>query len=208
MTDSFDRTCAELRARGTVTLPGRPSTWTRVLTVLMTVLLVMVAGLVVAGIITLLVVSINGVAVHPVGFAVPLMLAGLGWLLLRAFRSHRAFATAQTLPVTLSPQGFTVRGIGPVPWHDVQPPAHHLVPSQHDSGYERRAAMALSPSGLRNVAALSREQRKLLGPVKRSIFARSDMNYIYVPDAEGLSTDETMQLFRTAHEMFTRGAAV
>ena len=203
MPTTYDQARTAFLATGRVVLQGRASFWPKVLTVLLWVLQVLTVLLAVGTFAGIIVAYANGIFVNPIGFAVPVMggvlVFGVRFVRLR----HADRMKSQKLPVTIARDGFTVRGIGPIPWHDVQPPANRLVPARHDSGFQLRAVLTLTQSGFRNVNALSPQQRRLLGPTNPgAIWSGPRTSHIDVPDVEGLSTAETMQLLAEAHHAY------
>ncbi|GGA74630.1 hypothetical protein GCM10011490_26660 [Pseudoclavibacter endophyticus] len=206
MPSAYEHARRELLSRGAVTLPGAPPGWSTLLHVLIWLLLAMTVVVAIGLPIGLVVAIANGVAVHPIAFAAPLGGVGLVALVIVLLRSHRRFREAQRMAVTFAPQGLTVRGIGPIPWHDVYPPSHQLVPSQYDSGYERRAVMPLTASGLQNVSRLAPAHRKLLGPTSGGLLTGGQRTEsIHVPSAAAMGTEEMMRLCALAHQLYGQG---
>ena len=201
---SLDHALTQLQASGRVSLPGKRSTRTRVLTVLFSILIGLTALITVGMIGFGIYVMSTGVFVNPIGLGAPVM-SGVGcFVLIMVLRKQRRASAAELLNITLEPAGITMRGIGPIPWHEVAPPTFAMVRAQYDSAFERRAVLPLTAVGITNVnRLLPPDTRRALGPRTGGLLtggARTEA--LYVPAADGLSTDDTMHLFATAHQMF------
>lgn len=200
---TLDGALAQLTRTGSVTLRGETSVRARLAGVGITVLQVLTVLAAVASLVFIVAVIARGVAVNPVAFALPLGLAALMFVYPRLRRTQRRVAAAHAAPIVLSPQGFTIRGVGPIPWRDALPPSNQLVPLQHDSGYELRAVMPLTPAGMRGINSLPPETRRLLGPQERRLGGGGPVHHLYVPSSADLSLGEMMQLLGAANRMFT-----
>ena len=198
----------ELRMTGQLRLPGAPALWSSALRVLIMVLIVMVGLLGAGGLVAVIVVmATETVQVTPATIfgviGVYAMLTGLMVLLLMVRRTRGRFRDLERSDVVLEPRGLTLRGVGPIPWHDFGPAAHRMVSAEHDSGYTRRAVMELTHSGQINVnRRLPSHLRSRVSPPIGPIWARYH-RWIYVPGVDGLGQTEVMELINTAHSMFT-----
>lgn len=207
MSSAFERAQHELLTRGAITLPGAPSGWSNVVNVLLYVLLGLAILIAIGLPVGLVVMVANGADVLPGGLLaipgafVPLLLV---WFLRRGFR--RSLNAQRRNPVILAPQGLTVRGIGPIPWHQLNPPTMEMVPAQFDSGYERRAVMMLTRSGMQGVASVPPAQRKVLGPATGGLLTGGQRTTaVYLPSAQGISGSEMMRLCTLAHQLYAQG---
>lgn len=204
---TYDQARTTLLANGTVTLEGRAPLAGRVLSVLVWVLIVLTIGLTLGSVVMIIVAFANGIFVNPIGFGVPLMTVGLVVLVFLFRRRHKSLMDRFRMPVTIARNGILLRGIGPIPWHDVLPPRHQLVTARYDEGKTRRAVMPLTQSGFHNVNALPMSERTMLGASKPSFLRRGPVDHIEMPAIKGLSSSEAMQLIAEAHHVFTnRGA--
>jgi len=202
---SLQAVLAQLGAHGAVTLPGRACDptlrWMR-----------SVAGVrnVAIGVLALgMALMILGGVLRDVGsWALALALGGflafagvvaLGTaLLLRALYGPRLAAEAH--PVTIDRSGTVVRGIGPIPWSDVAPPERTRVRVRNDIGGDC-TVMPLTALGHERVNAQPGWFRVLVGPKP---YLRFSIPYLLLPGVDGLTEDETLELFRAAHWQFAR----
>ncbi|HIV56695.1 MAG TPA: hypothetical protein H9902_01945 [Candidatus Stackebrandtia faecavium] len=198
----------ELRTTGRVRLTGAPALWSNTIQILLTVLIVLVGLLGVGGIVGgIAVIASGAVRVTPatiVGGVGVFAMITVGLVLLLALRRKReTYRGLERTDVVVEPRGLTLRGVGPIPWHDFGPAEHRMVRAEHDSGYTRRAVMALSQSGYVNVnRRLPLHLRSRVCPATGPMWKR-DHRWIYVPGVDGLGQNEVMQLINTAHSMFT-----
>lgn len=107
---------------------------------------------------------------------------------------------AERQPVLIDQQGVTLRGIGPLPWRFLGPPARLHVRVKNDIG-GACTLMPLTPEGHRVVNAQAGPWRALVGPRP---YLRTEIPYLLLPGIEGLSEDEVVQLFQYAHERYAR----
>ena len=194
MATSFDQASAALQATGMVSLPGRRSLVSKVVSVEIWVLVTMTAVLAVGSVVMIIVAYANGIFVNPIGFLAPVMAGGMCLAVWRVRLRHKRYADAEKLPVVFAAHGFSVAGIGLIPWQDVAPIQQH----------ETSTALMLSPSGLHNVNALSTTQRRLLRTVGGNPLNGWKGRSIAAPSVQGMSSAESMSLFATAHRMFWR----
>ncbi|WP_462417767.1 hypothetical protein [Kytococcus sp. Marseille-QA3725] len=148
-----------------------------------------------------------GVALHQHGAwglaalaGVPLVLVGtagvgLTTLVLRGWRSR---VRSEHLPVLLDARGVMLRGIGPIPWSELQPPERRQVPVKHDIG-GRCTVLPLTPQGVLRLAAQPWRVQLRAGPRP---YARLRVECVLLPGFEGLSEDEVLHLFSVAHRQF------
>ncbi|MER7077094.1 hypothetical protein SAMN02982929_03746 [Saccharopolyspora kobensis] len=128
-----------------------------------------------------------------VGFVAAGALAVLG-------SAHRFRLHAETQPVVLDPRGVCLRGIGPVPWSDLEAPEYRRIFTKNDlSGM--CAVMPLSAQGHARVNASHSPRTLLIGPRP---YLRTDVPYLLLPGIDGFTEAETVQLFQTAHAMHAR----
>lgn len=208
MSPSLQRAVHLLRTEGGVTLPGERSTWSRTLQVLVVVLMWLVGLLAVGAVVAPVVVAIAGVDLTGAVFvSVPLvllMLLGLGLWLRSVRRRRRDHAEAELLPVTLDRRGIVLRGVGPIPWSDVEPARRAFVRAEHDTGWVRRAVMPLTAQGFSNLNThLPSDVRDRLGPHRGPAWAKRH-TAVYVPAVQGLAESEVMDLINTARAMSVR----
>lgn len=204
---NIDEAITTLQSSGRVTLAGKPARWSSGTLVLLIVLLVLI-GIVAAGVaVTLTYLIATGFPMFPatifgvVGVSAMIIIGFL--LVLRGIRSQRQHRQTELGDITIESSGLTLRGVGPVPWHDFGIAEHRMVPAERDSGYVRRAVMQLTPSGLVNVnKRLPQELRNRLSPQRGPIWNRRH-ECIYVPAAEGLGQREVMHLINVARDMFS-----
>lgn len=107
---------------------------------------------------------------------------------------------AEHRPVVLDETGISLRGIGPIPWRDVEPPEIRRIWVRHDIG-GRCALMELTPPGHRRVNSPPGPWTAMVGPRP---YLRVDVPYLLLPGIDGFSEDETVELFRVAHQRFSR----
>lgn len=194
MPTTLDQARTALRASGALTLPGRRSPGSKILSVQLWVLIVLTGGLAVGSVVMIIVAYANGIFVNPLGFGVPLMAGGMCLAAWRARLWHKSYADKELLPVVFAPRGFIIAGIGPIPWHDVAPI------QQSESG----ETLMLSQSGLHNVSALTVTQRRLLRTTGGNLLNGWRGRAIAPPSVKDMSRAESMRLFATAHRMFWR----
>ncbi|QZY50850.1 hypothetical protein [Leucobacter tenebrionis] len=102
--------------------------------------------------------------------------------------------------MTIDPHGVTLRGIGPLPWSWLAPPERRRVPVKNDIGGDC-TLMPLTPAGHAAVNAQPGWWKHLVGPKP---YLRVDIPYLLLPGIEGFTEEETLHLFRIAHERFAR----
>ena len=111
---------------------------------------------------------------------------------------HRYRTTAEQRPVVLRPDGIWMRGIGPIGWHEVQPPVYKWILSKNDvTG--KYAVMPLTEAGLNRINSSWSSQSLLVGPVP---YLKFEIPYLLLPGIAGFSEDDTVQLFQAAYAMF------
>ena len=199
----------ELHTTGRLRLPGAPALWSNALRILIMVLIVMVGLLAVGGLVAVIAVAASAtVQITPATIfgvlGVYAMLTAVIVLLVWWKRKRNEFRDLERSNVILEPKGLTLRGVGPIPWIDFGPAEYRMVPAEHNSGYTRRAVMALSGSGYFNVnTRLPVHLRSRVCPPAGPMWNRQH-RWIYVPGVEGLQQSEVMELINTAQAMFTR----
>ncbi|WP_166998120.1 hypothetical protein [Paramicrobacterium fandaimingii] len=204
---TYDQATATLQSTGSVTMTGKPALWSGALRWLFLALIILVLLLAVVvgpiGIIAALVSGVDVTAGTVIGVVVVYaMLAGVMALLVFGYRRQGAYKQIELSEVRLSPQGLTLRGVGPIPWIDFAPAQRMLVPAERSNGYVSRAVMPLSQSGFATVnQGLPPNLRGRVCPATGPIWNHVH-RYIYVPGVEGLSQSEVMQLINKAHWMF------
>lgn len=117
------------------------------------------------------------------------------WALNHAWEGRRL---AEYQPVVLDAAGIRLRGIGPIPWADVAPPERRRVLTKNDVGGVC-AVMPLTASGHARVNATMAAWTQLVGPRP---YLHLTVPHLLLPGIEGLPEEETMVLFRTAHQWF------
>lgn len=151
-----------------------------------------------------------GIAFHEFAGWMLLILAGffaalfglVGTAVLAAHsRMMRPRALSEREPVVLSPQGAALRGIGPVPWHHLEPPRRTRVPVKNDIGGDC-LVMTFTPEGHAFANQRAGWWSNRIGPKP---YLRLGIPHLLLPGIEGLSDDDVMELFRLAHRMFTGG---
>ncbi|MGO2112631.1 MAG: hypothetical protein ACTH31_13565, partial [Pseudoclavibacter sp.] len=105
---------------------------------------------------------------------------------------------AERIPVVLDAAGVRVRGIGPVPWHDLEPPRRHRVLTRSDVG-GMLPVMPLTPPGRTRANAQPGGQALLIGPIP---YLQFQVNDLVLPGISGYTEDEVLALFAAAHAMF------
>lgn len=198
----------QLHNAGRVHLRGRPAAWSNALRILLMVLIGLIGVLVVGAPILLVTLAVTGRASITAGTVVSalaaiVMLALLGAVVVLVYRRHSRLRDVECSPVVLEPRGITLRGIGPIPWHDFGAAQHRMVRAEHDTGYVRRAVMELTPSGFFAVnEQLPESLRDRISPATGPAWIRQ-RHCIYVPGVDGLRQREVMDLINRAHWMFT-----
>src|SRR5690606_35032543 len=152
MASGTDAAWSALRQTGQVTLRGEPATWSRVTRWLFVVLGGLVGLLALAPVVVIPLVLLGGAEIS-LGivfgvFGVYAMLTGLGVVLVLGYRRQARYLALERQRVILDARGLTLRGVGPIPWHDVGPAEHRLVRNENSDGFVRRAVMPLTASGL------------------------------------------------------------
>lgn len=206
MASGTDAAWSALRQTGQVTLRGEPATWSRVTRWLFLVLGGLVGLLALAPVVVIPLVLLGGAEIS-LGivfgvFGVYAMLTGLGVLLVLGYRRQVRYLALERQPVILDARGLTLRGVGPIPWHDVGPAEHRLVRNENSDGFVRRAVMPLTASGLAAVnQRLAPELRPRISPATGPIWNRTH-RHVYVPGVKGMSQGEVMGLLNAAHQLF------
>lgn len=111
---------------------------------------------------------------------------------------HRYRSVGEQKPVVITPQGFWLRGVGPIHWHEVQPPVYKWIVSKHDIN-GKYAVMPLTQAGLDRVNSNMSKESLLVGPKPYLHFT---IPYVLLPGIAGFSEDDTVQLFQAAYSMF------
>ncbi len=192
-----------LRIHGWVSLPGRPSDpFRRMLRARrrMVLGLVVLSGVGVAAVVVGLALRDTGLWSLLIifgGFFVVLggVAAVLMWALNHALEGRRL---AEYQPVVLDAAGIRLRGIGPIPWSDVALPERRRVLTKNDVGGVC-AVMPLTASGHARVNASMAAWTQLVGPRP---YLHLSVPHLLLPGVDGLTEEETMVLFRTAHQWF------
>lgn len=203
---TFDQALSTLHAARSVRLQGKPAAWSNALRVMFYILIVMVCLLAFGGAVGFIIATASGLSFTVFTFfallGVLTMLAGLILILRWSLRSQEKYRDQEVEDVTLSAQGLTLRGVGPIPWTDFGPAERRMVPAERNSGHTRRAVMALTPSGAYHVnQLLAPELRPRISPPMGPVWNRHH-RYIYAPGVEGLKEEEVIRLINTAREMF------
>ncbi|MBL3686227.1 hypothetical protein D3248_04575 [Leucobacter zeae] len=196
----------QLEQHGAASLPGRRSDtvlrWKRRRRVLTGTMLAMGGAGVLACIVGLALREVGVWALLiPIGFL--LAFAGLlsGALTVLAGRLMAGRLRAEDQPVMIDPRGIALRGIGPIPWNWVGPPERRHVRVKNDIG-GACTIMPLTPEGRAAVNAQAGWWMRFVGPKP---YLRFDVPYLLLPGIAGLGENETLQLFRVAHERFGAG---
>lgn len=193
----------QLRTQGHVTLPGRMSDAyeklhrrrRRILPIALGVAglgLAMIIAVVALGRFELMIFTLVG------GFLIvfSIILALIGVLSVQLTKDR---VRAASEPVTLDETGIRLRGIGPIPWLDVAPPQIQRIWTKNDI-HGWCAVMPLTRSGWERVNRTPGMPAALIGPRP---YLHLFVPYLLVPGIEGFSQEETVELFRFAHEHFT-----
>ncbi|MGO1646803.1 MAG: hypothetical protein ACTHYT_06715, partial [Agrococcus casei] len=121
--------------------------------------------------------------------------AGLMLLIVQLYRYR---PIAEQKPIVLNPHGIWLRGIGPIAWHEVQPPVYKWVLTKHDvSG--KLAVMPLTEAGQARLNQNPSPNTMLVGPTP---YLRLQVPYMMLPGIEGFSEADTVQLFQVAYGLF------
>jgi len=195
-----------LQTTGRVRLTGAPALRSSVRRGLYSVLLVLVAVLGVGGLAVVIGAALAGArftAASVAGlFSALALLAGGFVLLVRRRHRQGRYVEAERLPIEIDARGLTVRGVGPVPWHHLQPAQYDLIRSESDNAYERRAISYLTQPGLVAVnQQLPPEARLRLGPPYGLVGDRHH-RWVDLPSAEGISEPEMIELLNWARQSF------
>lgn len=199
LTQALDR----LRSRGTVTLPGCRAVpverWLRLRRRIIGGYL----GVLIAGVLlTALGLVLRDVGLWSLAIPAGVFLATSGGLMVgligKTTRMMGGRLRAEKEPVTLDARGITLRGIGPIPWSDVEAPERRRIRVKNEFG-GRCAVMPLTPQGLARVNAQQGWWTHRVGPRP---YLTWSVPYLLLPGIQGLSEDDTIELFRVAREMF------
>lgn len=191
-----------LRTSGRVTLPGRIGDPHLRMRRRLTTVAIVVAIICAAGLIVLLMGILLRAALL-IGIGAPFVFIGLVFTVVTVVVSSnlRRWLRVETAPVTIDAQGIRLRGIGPVPWADVYPPAFIKITTRGDVNGVC-GVMALTPQGYARVNSFPLPQSYLIGPKP---YFRIDVPYLLLPGIAGVTEADTVYLFGVAHEMFSRG---
>lgn len=198
---------ATLQATGRVSLQGAPAFWSKSMSVLIKVLFVFVGllfVLVIAGFFIAVssgaVDSAASIAGFAGGLILPVLLGGLVYG--RWHRQRSTYREYEEQPVVLEAAGLTLRGLGPIPWHDFGMAQRQIVRAEHDSESVWRAVLPLTQSGFHIVnQVLAAELRDRIAPVAGIPFDRAYRN-VYVPGVEGMKLKDVMWLINSARKFF------
>ena len=188
---------------GSITLLGTNSTAQRKVDRVRKVTLIVFLSCVAFGIVALAAGSLlREVGVWALAILVGIFVLFLGLVgtivLVIVISLHRYRTTAEHHPVVLRPDGIWMRGIGPIGWHEVQPPAYKWILSKNDiTG--KYAVMPLTEAGLNRINNSWSSQSLLVGPVP---YLKFEIPYLLLPGIAGFSEDDTVQLFQAAYAMF------
>lgn len=129
----------------------------------------------------------------------PLAFAGLVWW--RFVRWRRKYAELpENVPVTMDPNGLTMRGVGPIPWSCFGPAMHKLLPAEFGRGSSASAVLPLTERGIVMMNQyMPAHLSQRVTPIR---VAGRRYQYLDVPGIQGLSQREVMDLINTAHRMF------
>ncbi|RCS57688.1 hypothetical protein CIK77_15840 [Microbacterium sp. JB110] len=105
---------------------------------------------------------------------------------------------AEREPVVIDRTGIVVRGIGPIPWGWVAPPERRRIRVKNDIGGVC-AVMPLTEQGSELVGRQQGWWQMRVGPRP---YLRFRVPCLMLPGIEGLTEDETMQVFAFAHQRF------
>ncbi|WP_456284822.1 hypothetical protein [Microbacterium sp. JZ101] len=193
-----------LRVHGRVVLTGCESDpvlrWLRRRRILVGVALG-VAALGALGVVAGLLLRDDGLwALMPVGAFAVFWGAMVGGLLMISTRLMGDRLRSERQPVVVEAAGITLRGIGPVPWSDVDAPERRRIPVKGDIG-GICAVMPLTAQGRARVSRQPAWWRLRVGPRP---YLRTDVPCLLLPGIEGLTEDEALQLLSTAHERYAR----
>ena len=114
------------------------------------------------------------------------------------FKLHRYRAAAEQQPVVLNPHGIWLRGIGPIGWHEVQPPMYRMIFSKNDV-MGRLPVMPLTEVGQARLNQNPSSSTLLVGPVP---YLHLQVPYMLLPGIDGFSEADTMELFQVAYGLF------
>lgn len=192
-----------LRIRGEVAVPGCASApfqrWQRRRRIALQVFLA-IAGVGVVGLIAGIVLREAGAWAILIAVGAFLVLFGgaVAGILATVGSAHRYRRDAEVQPVRLDSSGIRLRGIGPIPWGDVDPPEYRRIFTKNDVG-GICAVMPLTAVGRERANAAPPAQTLLIGPKP---YLRFEVPVLLLPGIEGLTEAETMELFRVAHAAF------
>lgn len=192
-----------LRQHGGITLQGASTRGQRRLDRSRRIGLIVFAAMGVLGLIAV----IAGFALRSVGgWAVAILIGGfllfvavIGLLVsVLVMTMHRYRSTGEEKPVVITPHGFWLRGVGPIGWHEVEPPVYRWIMSKHDIN-GKFAVMPLNQLGRDRINSTPSSATLLVGPQP---YLRFEIPYVLLPGIQGFSEDDTVQLFQAAYAMF------
>lgn len=199
------RAVAELRARGSLTLPGTESGAMRAARRQRRIVLVVMLAVAAFGIAQVIVGLVRGedapwaLAALLGGFLV--FVGGLAALFLVTYSRIHAFREeAEVQPVHLGADGVWLRGVGPLPWRFLESPRYERVTTKNE-GRRTLPVMPLTPEGVAWVQRLPGRRRLLVGPKG---YLRTEVTTLLLPGVAGLGEREVMEVFGAAHTMFGR----
>lgn len=194
-----------LHQSGRVVLPGRPAVYSDTTRGCMIGALIFVSliplGLLVFAVLLAIATDSWFAGIVIVGFLVllPLTFTALVWW--RYFRWRKKYAELpEEVPVTMDPNGLTMRGVGPIPWADFGPAMHKLLPAEFGRGSSASAVLPLTDRGI--VMMNQHMPAHLTQRVTPIRVAGRHSRYLDVPGIQGLSQREVMDLINAAQCMF------
>lgn len=198
-----DAALRQLATRGSVTLPGAQSRASRRWERQWLTAVLVYAGAGVLGIVAIVV----GIFLRDVGaWGLLAVVGGMvaflgltsGTLMLALHPVYRRHVGPELEPVTLSPAGITLRGVGPIPWTDVFPPEVRRVRTRQPIG-GILPVMLLTDAGRARATASPRPL--VIGPQP---YLRYGIHYLRLPGIAEFSEEDTVELFGRARAMFVR----
>lgn len=205
MSPTMNFALQSLHQSGRVVLPGAPAVYPDtargwIIVVLMFVSLLPLGLLLLAVLLAIATDSlIAGIVTF--GFLVlgPFTFAAVVWW--RYFRWRRKYAELpEQVPVTMDPNGLTMRGVGPIAWSDFGPAMHKLLPAEFGHGLSASAVLPLTDRGIVMMNQhMPPDLSQRVTPIR---VAGGHSRYLEVPGIQGLSQREVMDLINAAHRVF------
>lgn len=205
MSPTMNFALQSLHQSGRVVLQGKPAVYSDTTRGCMIGALIFVSliplGMMLVGLLLALATDSWLAGLLAVGFLVlmPLLFAVLVWW--RYFRWRKKYAELpEEVPVTMDPNGLTMRGVGPIPWSDFGPAMHKLLPAEFGRGSSATAVLPLTERGIVMMNQyMPPHLSQRVTPIR---VAGRRYRYLDVPGIHGLSQREVMDLINAAHRMF------